>query len=199
MTDRDGVVLAGGFARRFGDADKTLATLDGEALVSHAVDALRPAVDTVVVSCREAQRAAFAAVLGDVVFQPDPTPDAGPLAGLAAALAAVEADQVALATADMPCVPTGLYDALFDALADSDHDAVLIRDGDVLEAAPGVYRTAALERAVAQRRAAGDPRLRSIFDALDISVWSARRVREQWGDRVLIDVNTPETLSSLQS
>lgn len=198
MTDRDGVVLAGGFARRFGDGDKTLATLDGQPLVAHAVGALRPLVDTIVVSCRAAQREAFAAVLDDVVFQPDPTPDEGPLAGLAAALDAFDAPMVALGTADMPCVPAELYEALFDALEDPDHDAVLLQDGGFLEATPGVYRTAPLRAAVEQRRAAGDARLRSILDHLDVAVWPAERVRKRWGERALVDVNTRETLASLE-
>lgn len=198
MTTTAGIVLAGGFARRFGDADKTLATLDDKPLLAHVVDALRPVVDEIVVSCREEQIPAFEDVLdADVTYWPDPTPDEGPLAGLAAALDVVDAPRTVLVTADMPCVPPDLYRELLDALESGDAEAAAIRDGDYLEAAPGVYRTAALRATVAERRSAGDARLRSIFGALSVVEWPAERVRERWGELALVDVNTREKLAAI--
>lgn len=197
MTTRTGVVLAGGFARRFGEADKTLAELDGEPLLAHAVAGLRPAVDEVVVSCREEQIPVFEAALDSSVgFCPDPTPDEGPLAGLAAALDAIDAEQVALATADMPCVPADLYRELFDALGDG--DAVVIRDADFRQPAPAVYRTVALRTAVTRQRSLGDPRLRGVFDHLPVETRAAEWIHERWGERALADVNTPDELASLR-
>lgn len=199
MTTATGIVLAGGFSRRFDGEDKTLATLDGTPLLGHAVGAVAPVVDAVVVSCREEQVPAFEDVLTDTVtFCPDPTPDEGPLAGLAAAIDTVDAPVVALATADMPCVPTDLYRTLFAALDDSDADAAVVRDDGYLEAAPGVYRVDPLRTAIRERRAAGDARLRSMLERLAVVTVSAERVRERWGERALADVNTRSKLADLE-
>lgn len=192
---RAGIVLAGGYARRFDDGDKTLADLDGEPLLTHAVDALRPVVESVVISCRDDQIEAFERVLDDVVYAPDPTPDEGPLAGLAAALAAIDADAVALTTADRPCIPSALYRDFFTRLQG---DGVVIEADDICQPAPAVFDTVALRRAVDRQRAAGERRLRSILAGLDVDLVAADVVRERWGTGVLADVNTVAELDRLR-
>lgn len=72
-----GAVLAGGRSTRFG-SDKAAAMLAGHSLLDHAVAALRPHVDAVVVVGRRAD--ALAAVADW------PAPDRGPLGGIAGAL-----------------------------------------------------------------------------------------------------------------
>ena len=72
-----GVVLAGGQSSRFG-SDKALALLDGESLLSHAVQALQCWCDAVVVVGR---KQAPVPCLADW-----PRPGMGPLGGIAAAL-----------------------------------------------------------------------------------------------------------------
>ena len=67
-----GAVLAGGRSSRFG-SDKALAMLGGRTLLDHALAALRPHCDTVVVVGRD-----------DVADWP--RPDMGPLGGIAGAL-----------------------------------------------------------------------------------------------------------------
>jgi molybdopterin-guanine dinucleotide biosynthesis protein A len=196
VSTRAGIVLAGGYARRFGDGDKTLAELDGKPLLAHAVAALRPVVDSVVVSCREEQRPAFEAVVDGVRLCPDPTPDQGPLAGLAAALSAVDADATALAAADMPRVPTGLYESLFLELGPA--EAVVVRDEGYLQPAPGAYRTDPLRAAVESARERGEKRLRTVFEALTVEPIDGDGVRARWGEDVLVDVNTTETLAALE-
>lgn len=72
-----GVVLAGGQSSRFG-SDKALAVLNGESLLTHAVQALQCWCDAVVVVGREQ---APVPCLADW-----PRPGMGPLGGIAAAL-----------------------------------------------------------------------------------------------------------------
>jgi len=192
---RAGIVLAGGFARRFDDGDKTLAELEGQPLIAHVVDALRPAVGTVVVSCRDEQISAFERVLEEVTYIPDPTPDEGPLAGLAAALEGIEAGAVAVTTVDRPRVPTELYREFFQRLAS---DGVVIEADDIRQPAPAVFATGALSEAVSQQRAGGEKRLRSVFELLDIDIVSAESVAEQWDDETLVDVNTTADLKQLE-
>lgn len=72
-----GAVLAGGRSTRFG-SDKALAIVEGKPLIEHAIDALRPHVEDIVVCGR--QWPSVGAV------EDRPTGQAGPLAGLNAAL-----------------------------------------------------------------------------------------------------------------
>lgn len=190
-----GIVLAGGSARRFGDRDKTLATLDGRPLVAHAVEPLQSIVDRVVVSCRREQIDAFEESLPEVDYRSDPTPDKGPLAGLAAVLDVIDTDLVVLTTADRPCIPSELYRFLFDSLSD---EGVVIHTGGFDQPAPGVFDAMALRTAVRARRTDGERRLRSVLEPLDLTRIPGTTIREQWGDRVLVDVNTEAELDALR-
>jgi molybdopterin-guanine dinucleotide biosynthesis protein A len=67
-----GAVLAGGRSSRFG-SDKAIAMLDGRTLLDHALAALRPHCDAVV-------------VVGRDEIADWPRPDMGPLGGIAGAL-----------------------------------------------------------------------------------------------------------------
>lgn len=72
-----GVVLAGGQSRRFG-SDKALAMIDGQTLIAHAIDVLKPQCASVVVAGRNA---ASVATIDDW-----PRPGMGPLGGICGAL-----------------------------------------------------------------------------------------------------------------
>ncbi|WP_049993005.1 molybdenum cofactor guanylyltransferase [Halapricum salinum] len=195
MTTRAGIVLGGGYASRFDEGDKTLADFEGRPLIAHAVEPLQSVVGTVVVSCRAEQVEAFERVLDDVEFVPDPEPDEGPLAGLDAALQRIEADAVALATADRPCVPSTLYSQIFETL---DADGVVIDADGIRQPAPAVFDTRALRGEVQRHRDTGERRLRSILADLDVDLLAADTVRDQWGTSVLTDVNTVAELDRLR-
>ena len=96
MTNRAlaGVVLAGGFSTRFGDAEKATAPLDGWPMIRHVVERLGRVTDGVVVNCREEQldelRAALSECSDVVGFAIDPIPDRGPIAGIYTGLSAVD-------------------------------------------------------------------------------------------------------------
>ena len=101
-----GAVLAGGRSSRFG-SDKALAMLDGRSLLDHAVGALRPHCDAVVVVGRD-KTADW------------PRPDMGPLGGIAGALihAMVEGfDQLLTAPVDCVRLPDDLHALLEPAPA----------------------------------------------------------------------------------
>jgi molybdopterin-guanine dinucleotide biosynthesis protein A len=91
-----GAVLAGGLSSRFG-SDKALAIWAGRSLLDHALAALRPHCDALVVVGRHSD---------DIASAPDwPRPEMGPLGGIAGALhhaAAVGYDQ--LLTISVDCV-----------------------------------------------------------------------------------------------
>lgn len=202
VSDRAAVVLAGGFATRFEDGDKTLARLDGRPLLVHACEPLAAIGAEVVVSCRREQIDTFEGILTDAGLEqvelcPDERPDRGPLAGLGDALGCLSAEAVAVATADMPCLPAGLWTKLFDTL-DGIEGVVTVEDG-YRQPAPSVCRTARLRERVASLLAAGDARLSAAFEGLDVRTVPAGRVRREWGEHVLTDVNTRSALERLRS
>lgn len=87
-----GAVLAGGRSSRFG-SDKAVATLDGKTLLGHAVAALRPHCDALVIVGRDDGVADW------------PRPDMGPLGGIAGALRHAASDGFdQLLTAPVDCV-----------------------------------------------------------------------------------------------
>ena len=101
-----GAVLAGGRSTRFG-SDKAEALLEGQRLLDHALDALSPHVDEMVLCGRTA--------LGITGLPDRPAPDLGPLGGINAALHHARQhgfDAVITTGCDMPCFPKRLFDAL---------------------------------------------------------------------------------------
>lgn len=164
---RAGVVLAGGYSRRFGPTDKALVRVGGRPMLRHVVDRLADPVDEVVVNCRPDQRDRFAAALGGIGarFAVDPPEriGGGPVAGLTTALDAVRAPVAAVAPCDTPRVPPSLLAALFDR-ADGKAGAVP-RDGDRRHPLPAVYRVP--DARAACEDVGRDGSLRAVVDRLD--------------------------------
>ena len=190
-----GVVLAGGFSRRFGERDKALARLDGEPLLARVVARLGRVADEIVVSCRTDQRDRFAAALADsrppVRFAADPEPDRGPLYGFGAALDGTETERCALATCDAPFLDPRLLADLRDRLAGTDAAAAAVRTADGRrQPTQAVYRTARAEAACAALLDAGERRLAALPERLDCETVPAD---EAAGDaaRSFFDVDTP--------
>lgn len=104
----DGVVLAGGRARRMGGTDKTALVVQGHRLLDIALDALGAAGRRVVVGGR-------GPLVGADRVTEDP-PGGGPVAALAAGLGAVRAPVCVVLAADLPFVTTAHVQALFDEL-----------------------------------------------------------------------------------
>jgi molybdopterin-guanine dinucleotide biosynthesis protein A len=168
VTDRVGVVLAGGHSRRFGERDKALATLDGVPLLVRAVDRLQPVVDGVAVSCRAAQRDRFAALLADrdVRFVTDETPGEGPVHGLRTTAASLDASRLAVLGCDLPFADPTLFARLFDRL-DGATAAVPVADG-VRQPTHATYDRRAL-LAGCGALGAGERSLQALLDALDVA------------------------------
>ena len=108
---RLGAVIAGGRSTRFG-SDKAGALWRGLPLIDHAIGALRPFVDELVVCGRGH---------GDLPMIPDrPAPDMGPLGGICAALRHAEGrGHAAVLTVgcDTPLLPPALFERLIAASA----------------------------------------------------------------------------------
>lgn len=196
-----GVVLAGGYSRRFGERDKALARLDGRPLLARVATRLAEVTDRTVVNCRTDQREAFADALDSsagfdsaatpVRFVADPVADRGPLFGFRTALREVETETCALAACDCPFLDPRLLSDLAERLDDDpDADVTAVRTGDRLRPTQAVYRTSPARRACDALLDAGAGRLSALFDRLDARVVPAEAV---CGDaaRSLFDVDTP--------
>ena len=196
--NRAGVVLAGGAGERFGEAEKALASFDGEPMLRHVVDAVAAVTDQVVVNCRADQREAFAAALqdDDVTYAVDPEPDLGPVAGLGTALDEVSAPVVVVVACDMPAVDPGFLRYLFERLGGNDAAVPGLPD-DRLQPAQAVYRTAPLREAAAESLAAGVGSLHDVVDRLQAGIVPPAEVQQVTTWRSLADVNTPADLAAL--
>lgn len=193
-TGRAGIVLAGGRSTRFGGADKATASLGGEPMIRRVVDAVAPAVDDVVVNCRDDQRSALAAALPEraVTFATDAFLDRGPAAGLRTGLQTTEAEYAAVVACDMPFVPSGFLNFLF-ARARHRTGAVPTFDGAV-QPLPSVVHVRAATTASTEALTERAGRLSDVIDALDPRVVSERVVRAHVGDDAFRNVNTWEDL-----
>lgn len=193
-----GVVLAGGYSRRFGEADKALAHIGGEPLLERAVRRLSETADRVVVNCRTDQREAFETALDSVpvsvTFAEDPTTDCGPLFGFRVALGHVETEACALVACDTPFLDPRLVAnlAVHLELVGIEKAAVGVRtlDGDI-QPTQAVYRTAPAKSACRDLLDSGERRLSVLFDRLDSKTVSAEEVTGNVG-RSFFDVDTPE-------
>lgn len=154
----DGAVLAGGASSRMG-RDKALIEIDGVAMVTMAVDALREAgaADVWVVG---GDRAAIEA-LGHR-WVPDLHPGEGPLGGVVTALTEATAEVVAVLACDHVAAAAPAVRTVVGALGDGDV-AVPVVDGrsQTLHAA---WRRSALERLDTVFAAGG----RSVRDGLAV-------------------------------
>ena len=172
-----GAVLAGGRSSRFG-SDKALAMMpDGRTLLDHALAAIAPHVDAVVVCGRQVE--------GRVGLADRPAADMGPLGGLNAALhhALAEGYDAVLTTGcDMPVYPEGLARTLI-----GDGAAVLM--GQPLAGFWPASLAGALDAHL------GEENNRSIRGWL-ARIGGREIVRPDW---VLPNVNRPEDLDKLTS
>ncbi|MBI5716450.1 MAG: molybdenum cofactor guanylyltransferase MobA [Burkholderiales bacterium] len=111
-----GLVLAGGRGSRMGGLDKGLQLLDGQPLVWHALERLRPQVGALAINANR-HHDAYAAF--GVPVWPDALADfPGPLAGMLAGLAALEGSQtewLVTVPCDTPRFPVDLVARLFAA------------------------------------------------------------------------------------
>lgn len=114
-------VLAAGASRRFGDSDKLLANFNGRPLGEHAVAAIPTELFSerwVIAPSQHHPCAEFWAAAG---FEVIPNSRSSRGMGTSVALAAYhamhgECDGLLIALADMPCVPTGHFTALVEAM-----------------------------------------------------------------------------------
>ena len=196
---RSGVVIAGGRATRFGDADKAVADLAGTPMIRRVADRLAPAVDELVVNCREEQRGPVADALAG--FDPAPTyaldrePDRGPMAGIREGLRAADGEYACVVACDMPFVDPAFVAYLFER-ADGRDAAVPRLDDEWYQTTQAVYRAASMADACEAALERGDRKVLAPLERLDYAVVDEEEVLEHTTRRTFENVNTREELEA---
>jgi molybdopterin-guanine dinucleotide biosynthesis protein A len=182
-----GVVLAGGLGRRLGGA-KANAELRGRPLVSYPVNALREALEDVVILAKA--DTPLPAIAGVPVWIEPPEPR-HPLAGIVHALGLAAGRGVLVCAADMPFVTPGLVRRI--ALTDpAGAPAVVPVCGGELQPLLALYLPGAAAALRAGAREATRP-LRAEVAAI------GPRLLEIDDGRAFFNVNTPEDLRSAEA
>jgi molybdenum cofactor cytidylyltransferase len=187
-------VLAAGRSSRMGN-NKLLVELAGKPLVRHAVEAVlaSPARPVVVVTGNEAERVRAALAGCDVTFVHNPAFASGMASSLRAGIAAVpEAAGALVCLGDMPRVTAAHLGALRDAYrAANDEGAIVVPTCERKRGNPVLWgRRRFAEIATLD----GDVGARALIDRYPDSVrWLAID-----DPAILVDVDTPEALASLQ-
>lgn len=202
---RAGVIVAGGYSRRFGERDKALAAIGGMPMIRRVASNIEDTVDHLVVNCRRDQRASIDGALTNHALERryalDETEDRGPVAGIATGLRAVHPDTTAafVVACDMPFVSATFVDSLFDRITtDPSVDAVVPRSEDgwyqVLHA---VYRPAPMIDACEQLLAAGGTKPLDVVENLDIDIVDVPS--DDAAARSFANVNTVEELRAINA
>lgn len=116
-SDITGLILAGGQGSRMGGQDKGLIVWQGQPLVQHVLDRLRPQVGPIIINAN--RHADTYNEFGCPVVADAPNPQgeqyAGPLAGLLAGLRACTTDWLLTVPCDSPGFPTDLVERFIEA------------------------------------------------------------------------------------
>ena len=185
------IVLAGGRSRRFG-RDKLMEPLSGRPLLEHAIAAVEPvAMETIVVMAADESRI----VPGGTIVVRDSTSFEGPLVGLLTGLRRAQYLIALVVGGDMPTMVPSVLGMLIDRLEDPSVEAVVLEHDGRERPLPGAMRVE-LALSVAERLvAAGERRLRALYQALPTAVIDEPAWRDLDPDgRTMRDIDTPADL-----
>jgi len=111
------VVLAGGQSSRMGGVDKGLIEFDGRKMVEWSLDAARPFVSRLLISCN--RNITDYMPLADSVVCDRISGSLGPLAGVHAAMEVIETNALLVLPCDTPLITAGLLEKLIVSAAES--------------------------------------------------------------------------------
>ncbi|MCL1090810.1 molybdenum cofactor guanylyltransferase [Shewanella profunda] len=124
----DAVILAGGMARRMGGDDKGLVELNGQAMIKHTIDRIKPQVKEILINANRNQTRY--AEFGFRVISDEHSGFLGPLAGMLTALGHTKADYLLTVPCDSPQLPTDLVERMLNAIETKGADMAVASDGE---------------------------------------------------------------------
>lgn len=155
---RSAVVLA--------DRNATRSDVDGTALVSRTVERVDPAVDEVVVSCRDEQREAISSALTDCRIAVDPVPGGGPVAGIRSGCRVARGRETFVTACGIPHVRPSLVERLFDA---REEDGAVSSLNGHRQPLVATYKTDAAIEAAGTTLGLGSGAVTDLLDRLDVT------------------------------
>lgn len=119
-----GVLLAGGASRRFG-SPKAFADIDGKRFYQLSLEALQPAVESIIIVTSEQLEKSYTASLGmKIIRDVEKHVGKGPLAGIYSAMLERKADWYAIAPVDVPFIRPAIYYELLNQ-RESEKEAII--------------------------------------------------------------------------
>ena len=126
-----GVILAGGEARRMGGGDKGLVDLCGKPLIEHALAALSPQVDAIIINANR-NRERYGGY-GYPVVADNREGFQGPLAGMLSCLEQAETEFLVTVPCDSPLLPRDLVERLFRQLSEEEAEISVAHNGSRMQ------------------------------------------------------------------
>lgn len=186
------VILAGGRSSRFG-RDKLAESVDGRALLLHAIAGAEPFVTQILVV---AAPGSSPTLPPSVTLVHDPVAFEGPLAGLLAGLGAATAAVVLVIGGDMPTVVPAVIESMLRELEESGADAVVLEVEDRPRPLPLILRRTPALAAADRLFRGGERRLRALPEALALRTIPETTWRTLDPDgRTIRDIDTPADLA----
>ena len=124
----DAVILAGGMARRMGGDDKGLVELNGEAMIKHTIDRIKPQVKEILINANRNQTRY--AEFGFKVISDEHSGFLGPLAGMITAMGQTDADYLLVVPCDCPLLPLDLVPRMLAAIEAEKAEIAVASDGE---------------------------------------------------------------------
>lgn len=186
-----GVILAGGRAERMGGQDKGLLYLAGRPLAAHALAAMRPQVEALVINANrnlDAYRSLGCPVVSDSVGE-----FFGPLAGMLAALEFAETPYLLTVPCDSPLIPEDYARRMLTALEREGAELGVASDGKRLQPVFALLCTE-IKDSLRAYLEAGNRKIDRWFG-------QHRAAVADFADRPAMfrNINTPEELARLES
>lgn len=146
-SDISALILAGGRAQRMGGSDKGLVTLQGQPMICHVIDTLRPQLDLIRINANRNQDAyAALGVSWNAAAKTDPqrqqpfevisdgnTEFQGPLAGIARGLLTCPTAWMLVVPCDSPLLPQDLVERLAREAEQTDAQIAVAHDGQRMQ------------------------------------------------------------------
>jgi len=183
-----GIILSGGKSSRMG-IEKGLVDFRGKPLITYAIEALKPATDTLLISANN--RLDEYRKYGYGIVQ-DEIKEIGPIGGLFSALKDSKTEKNLVLSCDMPFVSTELLEYLFRKMQQNDI-VVAVHDEDRLEPLCGCYSRRVINM-LGQQIAAGNYKLRDLFGKVRFKALKIDASLPFYRDNLFYNVNRPEDL-----
>lgn len=126
-----GIILAGGKARRMGGQDKGLIQINGQAMISYVIHALKPQVAEILINANRNTK--LYEKLGYAVFADELNDYQGPLAGIAIAMHKAKTRYICTCPCDGPLIARDLVARLYKPINDQHAEIAVAHDGDRMQ------------------------------------------------------------------